>query len=135
MQMARTQKLHERLDQLEEEFAVFLGKELERVAQGHSSRFLSRKVPHLVDGRFYRTAEVADAERTEQEILDLRQKLKEADSEGLLTILEHYVEAERQLKDRFDGGDKRLARTTLTKLKEWQSEHAPVRGVGEVTGQ
>jgi hypothetical protein len=119
--MGRKEKLYERLDQLEDDFAQYLLKEFYNVASGRTSWFLSRKIPHHLDGKFWRNPEVADAERTEREINELREKLKEPSSHGPLAILSYFVEAERQLPDRFDGGDKHLARKIIEKLKEWQN--------------
>jgi hypothetical protein len=119
--MGRNEKLYERLDQLEDDFAAYLLTELQNVAAGHTSWFLSRKIPHHLDGRFWRSSEVADAERTEGEINELREKLKESTPDGPLAILAEFVEEERQLPDKFDGGRKHLARRIISKLIEWQN--------------
>jgi hypothetical protein len=118
--MGRKENLYKRLDALEGEFAEYLLKELTNVAEGRISWFLSRKVPHLFDGKKWRNQEVADAERAEKEIIELREKLEEP-VEGPMKFLSEYVEKERQLPDRLDGGDKHLAQQLISNVKEWQS--------------
>ncbi|MCM1566029.1 MAG: hypothetical protein NC238_08800 [Dehalobacter sp.] len=131
--MGRNQKLYERLDQLEDDFASYLLEELESVASGHSSWFLSRKIPHHLDGKFWRDAKTAVAERTEAEIYELRKKLNESTSDGLLAILAEFVETRRQLSDKFDGGETHLARRIIEKLKEWQNMRPHVTAKRRVT--
>jgi hypothetical protein len=75
--MDRTIKLYAKLDELETEFAALLLAEFREIADGRSSRFLDRKIPHLFDGKKWRNAEAGHIERVEQDLRTLREQLGE----------------------------------------------------------
>jgi hypothetical protein len=93
----RVQKLYHRLEELEADFASKLRSEFAREIDGHSSHYLSRKIPHLFDGRRYKTSETSALERSEVEIARLREKLGESLSSGPLSILQKYVDGRRRM--------------------------------------
>jgi len=68
--MGRKESLYNRLDQLEAEFAEYLLKELDIIVRDHASRFLYRQTSSYPEGNFFRSTEIAEAERTEKEIYD-----------------------------------------------------------------
>ncbi|WP_395737567.1 hypothetical protein [Prosthecobacter sp.] len=116
--MGRTDQLYSRLEALEEEFGVLLRREIERVAEGGFSRFLSRKIPHLFDGRKWLKNEAVTLERLESDIRQLRIQLFASDQDGVLGLLNQYLTMTETTTARAHGGRAHAARTVL---KEWDS--------------
>jgi hypothetical protein len=76
--MSKTDKLYKRLKELEAEYKKRLIIEFQNVAENIcGSMYLSRKRPHMFDGKFWRSKEVAEIERLEKDIIALREKLGE----------------------------------------------------------
>jgi hypothetical protein len=77
--MNRTQKLYERLDQIEAQYAALLCKELESVLRGGLGHYLGRKLRDDWQRAICRPPDerTLELERLEKEILRLRSKLHE----------------------------------------------------------
>ena len=116
--MSRTNKIYERLDQLETEFRKRLTDEFQKGPSGAWSRYLSRKIPHLMDGRFWRNAEAAELEMMEKDIVALREKLGEPISESPVNILREFCKRRSELKDPHSGSEAALVKEMLSKLAE-----------------
>ena len=116
--MARTENLYRRLEQLEGEFTLILASEFQQIAAGQSSRFLSRKVPNLSDGKYWRDAETQRAEKMEREILVLREKLGETPHDGPVAVTREFVRRRAESSGRYDRGQTLLAKELLARLTE-----------------
>ena len=113
----RTQRLYHRLREIEEEYRAGLVLEFQKIVAGGLSRYLSRKIPHLFDGRFWRSTESAQLERLEREIQQLRSKLKEPSPGPLVNIVHGFVRDCRETKDKHPGGEVRMAKRCLSELE------------------
>ncbi len=119
--MSRTDRLYSRLDDLLAEFTDRLARELEAVASGGSSAFLSRMESGPMGLQFLRTPECDYLERLESDIRSLHSKLGEPAQGGPMTVLDEYLARYGQLPDRFDGGAVSLAKKMLAELRAQQN--------------
>lgn len=115
--MQRTEKLYRHLDQLEQEYSRLLERELKKVVNNRPSRYLSRKVPHLFDGKFWRDPQTAHMEKLEKDIRAIRVKLGEPISAGVLSIVDRITDQLQNRKDWYDGGSKKVAQQLLLELR------------------
>jgi len=109
-------KVSSRLRELEEEFACLLEQELQRVSDGHSSRYLERKRQRLFGGRFWRDALTQHLEKLERETSKLRDKLGLPLGESPVAIATIFAELCQAARDELDGGRIRIAREMLKRL-------------------
>ena len=114
--MSRTESIQLRLDDLKVEFTSLLTVELENVAAGRWSRYLSRKEPHVIDGRFWATPESDHLEKLEEDIRALARKLHDVEAATLLGLVEEYIHSVALARDRAEGGMAHIARQILRKL-------------------
>ncbi len=129
--MARTIKLYAKLDELETEFAGLLLAEFREIADGRSSRFLDRNIPHLFDGKKWRNAEAGHIERVEHDLRTLREQLGEPIATSSLMYLENFLGDTGESHARLHGGSKAAARR-LIKLLEARLP-APIKTVQPTT--
>ena len=107
--MSRTSILYDTLDELEREFVSILLKELQSIASGHSSRFFSRKIAYLFEGKFWQDANTLRVEEIEKDIIALREKLAEPLDGGPTGLAEEFAHRRAELPDRHKGGEVHLA--------------------------
>ena len=88
--MSRIQNLYKRLDDLERQLEVGVLAELDHVDRGERSRYLDRLRSPYLEGRVYRTAEVAVLEHLANEVITLKEKLGEPISSGVTSIVLYY---------------------------------------------
>lgn len=115
--MGKTDDLHERLEVLECEFVVLLHRELVLITQGGSSRFLTRKISHVLDGKAWLNPETAYLEHLELEIRRLRIKLFSSDQAGVLMILTKFLSMTSTAEMRMHGGESHAAKVALKDLE------------------
>ena len=115
--MRRTEKLYRYLDQFEQEYSVLLKRELQKVVNNRPSRYFSRKVPRLFDGKFWRDPQIAHMEKLERDIRAIRVKLGEPIPAGVLSIVDRIADQSQNRKDWYDGGSKKIAQELLLELR------------------
>jgi hypothetical protein len=114
--MSRSESLEHRVRELTDEFGRLLRAEFMSVAAGGTSRFLTRKVPHVMDGRYWSTVTSDRLERLESEMRRSPGHLADPESAELLRILDTYTRGRESASDRHEGGEIRLARQALVAM-------------------
>jgi hypothetical protein len=96
MRVRRVEKRHERLDELERRLEERVLAELEQVCARRGSLFLNRRMTEYFDGRQYRSAEVGELEDLANEVIALKEKLREPVQSGVTGLI-LFCEELRQL--------------------------------------
>lgn len=119
--MKRNEKLYLQLNELESKFLKLLYSEFCNIAeQGGSSMYLSRKASRLFDGKFYRRDDIDLMESLERKIYQLREKLGETSPGPVIALVNDFLLQDDELKDRFDGGRRALAKQMLERINGLQ---------------
>lgn len=115
--MRRRDKLRAQLEALETDLQSALARELRKIINGTSSRYLFRKTWLPGEGRYWRRPEVGRLERLEKDILHVRSALREELPGPLLSLLEEFVTESRAAKDAFAGGSAHIAKKCLRRVQ------------------
>jgi hypothetical protein len=113
--MSRVEKLYERLDSMENEYALLLETEIRKIFEGRFSRYFSRKHWYTT-GKYWRDSDSAYLERLEKDIRSLRAKLHLPLRKSNVRFADQIVEQRELRKDWYHGGNKVVARDILNQL-------------------
>jgi hypothetical protein len=121
--MSRRETQAHRLATLEEEFRRAICEELGLEAESKTSRYFTRKIPFIVDGRKYQDDRTAYLERLEKEIVALHGQLGDSDLGESLAVVEAF--AEKLAAGLHSGARAGLARELLARLTSNNRSRGP----------